>query len=142
MEEFKDWRSDLRPLWEGRARRQARRRSEAVTAREVMTSPVITVSPYERISEAARIMALRKIKRLPVVDGVIDVREELDFDQDDTIEHTRSHLWRRAPFLPSVLGGGDGAFELGDLQAGAGGEVAGAVFGGSGLVRLGPAVVA
>lgn len=168
-EEFKDWGSDIRPLWERKARRHARRRSAAVTAREVMTSPVICVSRYERISEAARIMALSKIKRLPVVDadgavigivsrsdllrmflrrdgdireeieeevvrralwedptrvhvevtagtvlltgavgvasniplavrlaravdGVIDVREELSFDQDDTIERTRSYL--------------------------------------------------
>lgn len=67
-EEFKDWQSDSRPLWERKARRQARQRSEALSAREVMTSPVITVSQHERIAEAARIMAQHRIKHLPVTD--------------------------------------------------------------------------
>jgi CBS domain-containing protein len=39
------------------------------TAEEVMTAPAITVHPDATIAEAARVLALRRVKRLPVVDA-------------------------------------------------------------------------
>jgi CBS-domain-containing membrane protein len=41
----------------------------AMTAAELMTSPAVTVSAGATVSEAARLMHMRKVKRLPVVDG-------------------------------------------------------------------------
>ncbi|MFF5313388.1 CBS domain-containing protein [Streptomyces massasporeus] len=40
----------------------------AVTAADLMTSPAVTVHPGAALGQAARVMALRKVKRLPVVD--------------------------------------------------------------------------
>ncbi|NIY70708.1 CBS domain-containing protein [Streptomyces malaysiensis] len=40
----------------------------ALTAEELMSSPAVTVHPDATLSEAARIMAIRGVKRLPVVD--------------------------------------------------------------------------
>ncbi|MFI6559418.1 CBS domain-containing protein [Streptomyces sp. NPDC050534] len=40
----------------------------AVTAEELMTAPVVTVAEDATLAQAARIMALKKVKRLPVVD--------------------------------------------------------------------------
>ncbi|MCQ8828928.1 CBS domain-containing protein [Streptomyces malaysiensis] len=40
----------------------------ALTAEELMSSPAVTVHPDATLSEAARIMAVRGVKRLPVVD--------------------------------------------------------------------------
>ncbi|MFK4145367.1 CBS domain-containing protein [Streptomyces sp. NPDC004065] len=40
----------------------------ALIAGELMSSPAVTVHPDATLAEAARIMALRKVKRLPVVD--------------------------------------------------------------------------
>ncbi|MGW8355579.1 CBS domain-containing protein [Streptomyces wedmorensis] len=42
----------------------------AVRAGELMSSPAVTVHPDATLAEAARIMATRRVKRLPVVDGV------------------------------------------------------------------------
>lgn len=42
----------------------------AVYAEELMSSPAVTVHADATIAEAARIMARRRVKRLPVVDGV------------------------------------------------------------------------
>ncbi|MFE5912548.1 CBS domain-containing protein [Streptomyces wedmorensis] len=42
----------------------------AVRAEELMSSPAVTVHPDATLAEAARIMATRRVKRLPVVDGV------------------------------------------------------------------------
>jgi CBS domain-containing protein len=42
----------------------------ALTAGEVMSSPAVTVHADATLAEAARIMALRRVKRLPVVDDV------------------------------------------------------------------------
>ncbi|POX40321.1 CBS domain-containing protein [Streptomyces sp. Ru72] len=42
-------------------------RAGAVTAGELMTAPAITVHADSTLAQAARIMALRKVKRLPVV---------------------------------------------------------------------------
>ncbi|MFE3638606.1 CBS domain-containing protein [Streptomyces sp. NPDC059168] len=46
----------------------------AVTADEVMSAPAVTVHAEATLAEAARIMALRHVKRLPVVnaEGVLD----------------------------------------------------------------------
>ncbi|MBW8090735.1 CBS domain-containing protein [Streptomyces hygroscopicus subsp. hygroscopicus] len=41
----------------------------AVTAEELMSSPAVTVHPDATLAEAARIMAIRGVKRLPVVDA-------------------------------------------------------------------------
>ncbi|MCL6735154.1 CBS domain-containing protein [Streptomyces neyagawaensis] len=42
----------------------------AVTAGELMSTPAITVHSDATLAEVARIMAVRHVKRLPVVDGV------------------------------------------------------------------------
>ncbi|MEV5973169.1 CBS domain-containing protein [Streptomyces sp. NPDC051921] len=42
----------------------------AVRAGELMSSPAVTVHPDATLAEAARIMATRRVKRLPVVNGV------------------------------------------------------------------------
>ncbi|MFF5924236.1 CBS domain-containing protein [Streptomyces flavochromogenes] len=42
----------------------------ALRAGELMSSPAITVHPDATLAEAARIMATRKVKRLPVVNGI------------------------------------------------------------------------
>ncbi|MFI5675527.1 CBS domain-containing protein [Streptomyces cellulosae] len=42
----------------------------AVTAGELMSTPAVTVHADALLPEAARIMARRRVKRLPVVDGV------------------------------------------------------------------------
>ncbi len=42
----------------------------APTAGELMNSPAVTVHPDATLAEAARIMARRRVKRLPVVDGI------------------------------------------------------------------------
>ncbi|MEU5460982.1 CBS domain-containing protein [Streptomyces althioticus] len=41
----------------------------AVTAQELMSTPAVTVGPDATLAQAARIMAVRRVKRLPVVDG-------------------------------------------------------------------------
>jgi CBS domain-containing protein len=45
------------------------RRFEARTAGDAMTSPAITVGPGQSIAEAARLMTLKRVNRLPVVEG-------------------------------------------------------------------------
>ncbi|MFG3344180.1 CBS domain-containing protein [Streptomyces sp. NPDC048018] len=42
----------------------------AVRAGELMSTPAVTVHPDATLAEAARIMATRRVKRLPVVNGV------------------------------------------------------------------------
>ncbi|CAM5263554.1 CBS domain-containing protein [Streptomyces narbonensis] len=42
----------------------------ALRAGELMSSPAVTVHPDATLAEAARIMATRKVKRLPVVNGI------------------------------------------------------------------------
>ncbi|MFC8272471.1 CBS domain-containing protein [Streptomyces sp. NPDC057271] len=42
----------------------------ALRAGELMSSPAVTVHPDATLAEAARIMATRRVKRLPVVNGV------------------------------------------------------------------------
>ncbi|MDF6022465.1 CBS domain-containing protein [Streptomyces sp. JH34] len=45
-------------------------KADAVRAEDLMSSPAITVHADAPLAEAARIMARRRVKRLPVVDGV------------------------------------------------------------------------
>ncbi|MGY6022700.1 CBS domain-containing protein [Streptomyces spinosirectus] len=47
-----------------------RRKAGAVTAGDLMSAPAVTVHADASLAEAARIMARRRVKRLPVVDGV------------------------------------------------------------------------
>jgi CBS-domain-containing membrane protein len=54
---------------------QSRRLSDvakagAATAGELMSTPAVTVHPDVTLAEAARIMAVRRVKRLPVVDDL------------------------------------------------------------------------
>ncbi|MGR6968600.1 CBS domain-containing protein [Streptomyces cynarae] len=63
-EEFRD--SDPDPYTQVR-RLSDLAKAEAVTAGELMTAPAVTVHADSTLAQAARIMALRKVKRLPVV---------------------------------------------------------------------------
>lgn len=47
-----------------------RLKASALTAGELMSTPAVTVHANASLAEAARIMARRRVKRLPVVDGV------------------------------------------------------------------------
>ncbi|MCZ4602733.1 CBS domain-containing protein [Streptomyces sp. Lzd4kr] len=47
-----------------------RLKANALTAGELMSAPAVTVHADASLAEAARIMARRRVKRLPVVDGV------------------------------------------------------------------------
>ncbi|MFD8008776.1 CBS domain-containing protein [Streptomyces sp. NPDC058955] len=77
----------------------------AVRAGDLMSSPAVTVHADASLAEAARIMALRRVKRLPVVNGVgllegVVSRSDLlkvFLREDDEIE---------AEIRRSVLGGG------------------------------------
>ena len=66
-EEFRD--SDPGPV-EERRRLSDVAKAGAVTAGELMSTPAITVHPDATLAQAARIMAVRHVKRLPVVDAV------------------------------------------------------------------------
>ncbi|MFF9391321.1 CBS domain-containing protein [Streptomyces griseoluteus] len=71
--------ADLLPKEESRGREptrfeRIRRRSdptkvEGRTAGDVMSTPPVTVRPDDTLARAARCMAVRRVKRLPVVDG-------------------------------------------------------------------------
>jgi len=45
-------------------------KANGVTARELMSQPAVTVWPDDTVRHAARLMYDRRVKRLPVVDGV------------------------------------------------------------------------
>ncbi|WP_431046069.1 CBS domain-containing protein [Streptomyces sp. P1-3] len=49
-------------------------KAEAVTAEELMSSPAVTVHAGATLAEAARTMAIKGVKRLPVVDDVGKLR--------------------------------------------------------------------
>lgn len=66
-EEFRD--SDP-SLVEQRRRLSDVAKAGALTAEELMSTPAITVHPDATLAQAARIMAVRHVKRLPVVDDV------------------------------------------------------------------------
>ncbi|MFE2582831.1 CBS domain-containing protein [Streptomyces sp. NPDC059378] len=61
---------------EGQSPSQQRRRlldvakAGATTAGELMSTPAVTVHPDATLAQTARIMAVRRVKRLPVVDGI------------------------------------------------------------------------
>ncbi|MFF3905600.1 CBS domain-containing protein [Streptomyces sp. NPDC001848] len=63
-EEFRD--ADPDP-YSRALRRSDLAKAGAVTAGELMTAPAVTVHADSTLAQAARIMALRKVKRLPVV---------------------------------------------------------------------------
>ncbi|MFG2549367.1 CBS domain-containing protein [Streptomyces sp. NPDC048581] len=66
-EEFRD--SDP-SRFEQRRRLSDLAKAGAVTAEELMSTPAITVHPDATLAQAARIMAVRHVKRLPVVDDI------------------------------------------------------------------------
>ncbi|NGO47670.1 CBS domain-containing protein [Streptomyces ureilyticus] len=66
-EEFRD--SDP-SLFEQRRRLSDVAKAGAVTAEELMSTPAITVHPDATLAQAARIMAVRRVKRLPVIDDI------------------------------------------------------------------------
>jgi len=66
-EEFRD---DEPSLLRQRGRLADVAKAGAVTARDLMSTPAITVRPDATLSQAARIMAVRHVKRLPVVDDL------------------------------------------------------------------------
>jgi CBS-domain-containing membrane protein len=66
-EEFRD--SDP-SLFEQRRRLSDLAKAGAVMAGELMSTPAITVHPGTTLAQAARIMAVRHVKRLPVVDDL------------------------------------------------------------------------
>ena len=66
-EEFRD--SDP-SLMEQRRRLSDLAKAGAVTAGELMSTPAITIHPGATLAQAARIMAVRHVKRLPVVDDL------------------------------------------------------------------------
>ncbi|MBC9715911.1 CBS domain-containing protein [Streptomyces sp. TRM66268-LWL] len=57
-------------LHESRRRLADLEKAGAMTAGELMSSPAVTVHADATLAEAARIMVRRRVKRLPVVDGV------------------------------------------------------------------------
>ncbi|MEV6019237.1 MULTISPECIES: CBS domain-containing protein [unclassified Streptomyces] len=66
-EEFRD---EEQSLSEQRTRLQDTAKAAATKAAELMSTPAITVHPDATLAQAARIMALRHVKRLPVVDDI------------------------------------------------------------------------
>jgi CBS-domain-containing membrane protein len=66
-EEFRDTDPSL---YEERQRLSDVAKAGAVTAEDLMSTPAITVHPDVTLAHAARIMAVRHVKRLPVVDDV------------------------------------------------------------------------
>jgi CBS domain-containing protein len=66
-EEFRD--SDPN-LFEQRRRLSDVAKAGGVTAEDLMSTPAVTVHPDATLAQAAMIMAVRRVKRLPVVDQV------------------------------------------------------------------------
>ncbi|MDH6623098.1 CBS domain-containing protein [Streptomyces sp. LBL] len=66
-EEFRD---DDQSLYQQRLRLTDVAKAGATRAEELMSTPAVTVHPDATLAQAARIMAVRHVKRLPVVDGV------------------------------------------------------------------------
>ncbi|MCT7353873.1 CBS domain-containing protein [Streptomyces sp. 15-116A] len=64
-EEFRD---SVPNLYEQRQRLADLAKAGAVMAGELMSTPAITVHPGATLAQAARIMAVRRVKRLPVID--------------------------------------------------------------------------
>ncbi|MER5601043.1 CBS domain-containing protein [Streptomyces sp. NPDC002265] len=66
-EEFRD---EEQSLSQQRRRLLDVAKAGATTAGELMSTPAVTVHPDATLAQAARIMAVRHVKRLPVVDGI------------------------------------------------------------------------
>jgi CBS domain-containing protein len=49
-----------------------------------MTTDVCTVDREAPFKQVAELLAERRVSSLPVLDGVVDVADELDFELDDT----------------------------------------------------------
>ncbi|MBX9427054.1 CBS domain-containing protein [Streptomyces lateritius] len=83
----------------------------ALRAGELMSSPAVTVHPDATLAEAARIMATRKVKRLPVVNGIgmlegVVSRSDLlkvFLRTDDEIEAEIRHSVLGEPAIPPGL---------------------------------------
>ncbi|MEV7414544.1 CBS domain-containing protein [Streptomyces sp. NPDC089919] len=93
-----------------------------VLAEELMTSPAITVHPGAGIAEAARIMAVKRVKRLPVVnalgllEGVVSRSDLLKVflrPDEELVEEVRGAvLAELAPGLPLEASVHDGVVTL------------------------------
>ncbi|KUL22198.1 CBS domain-containing protein [Streptomyces regalis] len=64
-----EFREGVQSLFEQRQRLSDIAKAAAVTAGELMSTPAITVHPDATLAQAARIMAVRHVKRLPVIDA-------------------------------------------------------------------------
>ncbi|MFE7464476.1 CBS domain-containing protein [Streptomyces sp. NPDC057499] len=62
-----EFRQDGPPL---RGQAEDTSKADAVLAADLMSSPAVTVHPDATLAEAARIMARKRVKRLPVVNGL------------------------------------------------------------------------
>ncbi|MFB6813483.1 CBS domain-containing protein [Streptomyces sp. NPDC056347] len=62
-----EFRQDGPPL---RGQAEDASKADAVLAADLMSSPAVTVHPDATLAEAARIMARKRVKRLPVVNGL------------------------------------------------------------------------
>jgi CBS domain-containing protein len=60
-----------RLIGESKASRGQLEKVHAIDAADAMSAPAISIGPDRPVSEAARLMTLRKVNRLPVVDGDI-----------------------------------------------------------------------
>lgn len=66
-EEFRD---EEPSLYQQRERLADAAKAGATRAAELMSTPAVTVHADATLAQAARIMAVRRVKRLPVVDGI------------------------------------------------------------------------
>ncbi|MGW0080418.1 CBS domain-containing protein [Streptomyces sp. NPDC003393] len=64
-----EFREGVTSLFEQRQRLSDLAKAGAVTAGELMSTPAVTVHHDATLAQAARTMAVRRVKRLPVVDG-------------------------------------------------------------------------
>jgi CBS domain-containing protein len=112
-EEFKSPLEDSPPRFESRRHHEARQRSEGGTAAEIMNSPATCLPLESTAMEAARLMALRGIKRLPVLapDGALAgivtrgdlmrvfLRSDEDIRDEIVGDVVRRYLWQDVQFV-------------------------------------------
>ncbi|GGR83910.1 hypothetical protein GCM10010269_23770 [Streptomyces humidus] len=65
-----EFREGEQSMYEQRERLPDVAKAGATTAGELMSAPAVTVRPDATLAQAARIMAVRHVKRLPVVDDI------------------------------------------------------------------------
>ncbi|WP_333735511.1 CBS domain-containing protein [Streptomyces sp. IBSBF 2806] len=65
-----EFREGAQGLYEQRQRLSDVAKAGATTAGDLMSTPAVTVHPDATLAQAARIMAVRHVKRLPVVDDI------------------------------------------------------------------------